>query len=236
MDECVPTSMRSRDTPDAMTAGSANARMMDLPMFTALVTLFSPRFTPQTMLVPADLSARRQGVYAYVRTSGKPLRELVVLVAHRDARRDRVGRLHSRRRERVFLHLHPRTINPLSLFPPHAERTRRTVTLGAHTVRSSESAPTRSFGGRPVRFAYAASALCVNAFRASTPAQSGHRSCSMEKERRVCERGRVDGGACAGRGTETFCAAVRAMLRVRVRSLRVLRYMVGWGGARGEVR
>lgn len=75
--------------------------------------------------------------------------------------------------------------------------------LGAHTVRSSESAPTRSLGGRPVRLAYVASALCVNAFRASVPAQSGHRSCSMEKERRVDARACAEGGAWAGRTTET---------------------------------
>ena len=64
-----------------------------------------------------------------------------------------------------------------------------TLTEGDQTVRSSELAPTRIPGGVPVREPRRVSAEWVNSLRASVPDQSGQRSCSMKKERRVEESG-----------------------------------------------
>lgn len=79
---------------------------------------------------------------------------------------------------------------------------------------SSESAPTRIFGGCPVRLAYVLNALYVNSFRSSMPLQSGQLSCSIENESKVDARGSDLVGATTGTSTEMFHApATDATLR-----------------------
>lgn len=79
-----------------------------------------------------------------------------------------------------------------------------TVTVGDHTVWSSELAPTLIFGGVPVSFAKLFNALRVNELGAFVPVQSGHLSCSMENERSVDTSGLEDPGGDVG--TETLKA------------------------------
>lgn len=92
-----------------------------------------------------------------------------------------------------------------------------TVTVGSQTVWSSEFAPTLIFGGLPVRLASLVSAECVNSFRESMPVQSGHLSCSILNDKRVFERGWLDGGAMTGSVAVTLDWAETAGTQVNAR-------------------